>query len=633
MATAPSVSCLPHNAKMSKAKKVLDEAREIQNPELDLFDKNVSTFEEMTGLPVPPGLANLSNLEIINLANNQIEELPLSLSSMPKLRILNLSINKLYSLPRGFGAFPVLEVLDLTYNNLKEDALPGNFFLMGTLRALYLGDNDFEYLPPEIKNLKNLEILGLRENDLLELPKEIGELTRLKELHLQGNRLTFLPPDLGQLDMSSNKAAFRLEGNKWIPPIADQLQLGISHLQDYLKSETYRITYNRCLTNKPEAPPPFHYLEQNEVFKFNPNPYSNRQLYIYCYQGTPKYVIHVWQSVLLKIDHSTQDYNQFDGNTPEQVQQEYVDQRHSWSINLFAIKSKSIKLNPFNCSCVGIESRDAYSVHLQVIRVDLWRILAASLGVMLFFSAASLSRNTLFHYLCGISFGICASFLILIYLISKLFPRKTLMYGVIGAGWTIVIYFLQIMCDNIKLITSTYQAYVIWYTVITGAISFVLCYRWGPVQNPRTITLIKWTLQLMGLVTIYLSSCFQEAAMGQIILLLLMAGLPKRWLNAPLMYWKKKFPPKVKLLTNEEYYMQGVSETTKALEELRQFCSSPNCNQWKTALKVKDVKRFASFVEGNSHLTDEEILEYETSIQYRPFADEEDSVITSDEGW
>ncbi|KAH1005302.1 hypothetical protein HUJ04_006313 [Dendroctonus ponderosae] len=256
MATAPSVSCLPHNAKMSKAKKVLDEAREIQNPELDLFDKNVSTFEEMTGLPVPPGLANLSNLEIINLANNQIEELPLSLSSMPKLRILNLSINKLYSLPRGFGAFPVLEVLDLTYNNLKEDALPGNFFLMGTLRALYLGDNDFEYLPPEIKNLKNLEILGLRENDLLELPKEIGELTRLKELHLQGNRLTFLPPDLGQLDMSSNKAAFRLEGNKWIPPIADQLQLGISHLQDYLKSETYRITYNRCLTNKPEAPPP-----------------------------------------------------------------------------------------------------------------------------------------------------------------------------------------------------------------------------------------------------------------------------------------------------------------------------------------------------------------------------------------
>lgn len=82
------------------------------------------------------------------------------MSSMPKLRILNVSINRLSSLPRGFGAFPVLEVLDLSYNNLNETVLPGNFFMMETLRALYLGDNDFEYIPKELANLKNLQILG-----------------------------------------------------------------------------------------------------------------------------------------------------------------------------------------------------------------------------------------------------------------------------------------------------------------------------------------------------------------------------------------------------------------------------------------------------------------------------------------
>lgn len=71
------------------------------------------------------------NLEILNFANNHIEELPVSLSSLPKLRILNVSLNRLYGLPRGFGAFPVLEILDLTYNNLNEKALPGNFFMMG----------------------------------------------------------------------------------------------------------------------------------------------------------------------------------------------------------------------------------------------------------------------------------------------------------------------------------------------------------------------------------------------------------------------------------------------------------------------------------------------------------------------
>lgn len=44
------VSCLPTNTKMSRAKKVIEEAKEIQNPELDLADKGIATFEEMPGL-------------------------------------------------------------------------------------------------------------------------------------------------------------------------------------------------------------------------------------------------------------------------------------------------------------------------------------------------------------------------------------------------------------------------------------------------------------------------------------------------------------------------------------------------------------------------------------------------------
>lgn len=44
------VSCLPTNNKMSKAKKVIEEAKEIQNPELDLCDKGILSFEELPGL-------------------------------------------------------------------------------------------------------------------------------------------------------------------------------------------------------------------------------------------------------------------------------------------------------------------------------------------------------------------------------------------------------------------------------------------------------------------------------------------------------------------------------------------------------------------------------------------------------
>lgn len=80
----------------------------------------------------------------------------------------------------------------------------------------------------------------LRENDIIELPKEVGELPRLRELHLQGNRLTILPPEIGSLDYTQ-KSAFKFEGNDWVPPIADQLKLGVSHLLDFLRSESYRV--------------------------------------------------------------------------------------------------------------------------------------------------------------------------------------------------------------------------------------------------------------------------------------------------------------------------------------------------------------------------------------------------------
>ncbi len=47
-------------------------------------------------------------------------------------------MNRLSRLPRGFGSFPALEILDLSYNMLSENELPGNFWLMHSLRALYL---------------------------------------------------------------------------------------------------------------------------------------------------------------------------------------------------------------------------------------------------------------------------------------------------------------------------------------------------------------------------------------------------------------------------------------------------------------------------------------------------------------
>lgn len=257
---------------MSKVKKIVEEVKSEQIPELDLVDKNISNILEVPGLfslnhltritlshnkiaNLPPNIAELVNLETLNLFNNHLEELPTSISTLPKLKILNLGMNRLNGLPRGFGAFPVLEVIDLTYNNLTERGLSGNFFCLETLRALFLGDNDFETLPAEIGNLKNLQILVLRDNELIAIPPEVGSLHRLKELHIQGNRLTVLPPELGNLDLAGSKQVLKADSNPWVAPIADQFQIGITHVFDFIRSDTYKYLYGRHMQANADPPP------------------------------------------------------------------------------------------------------------------------------------------------------------------------------------------------------------------------------------------------------------------------------------------------------------------------------------------------------------------------------------------
>lgn len=166
-------------------------------------------------------------------------------------------------LPRGFGSFPQLEILDLTYNNLSERSLPGNFFFIckfiitmkttfflfaATLRALYLGDNDFESFPEDVENLKNLQILVLRENDLIDLPRQLASLHKIRELHIQGNRLQVIPPDLGVLDLvdrgKKSTKTLRVENNPWIAPLKDAYLKGhVAGFWNYVGSDNYRHLY------------------------------------------------------------------------------------------------------------------------------------------------------------------------------------------------------------------------------------------------------------------------------------------------------------------------------------------------------------------------------------------------------
>lgn len=52
------------------------------------------------------------------------------------------------------------------------------------------------------------------------------------------------------------------------------------------------------------------------------------------------------------------------------------------------------------------------------------------------------------------------------------------------------------------------------------------------------------------------------------------------------------FPPKHKFLSQEEYVIQGSEETSRALEDLREYCNSPECNTWKVVSRLKHPTRY-----------------------------------------
>ncbi|CAH2105866.1 unnamed protein product [Euphydryas editha] len=334
---------------------------------------------------------------------------------------------------------------------------------------------------------------------------------------------------------------------------------------------------------------------------------------IYCYTGTSKNVLTLWQTVKFHIKIKNDEFSQYFGDNPEEVYKDYNEDSYGWAINPFQKKSyKTVSLDIFKPTCMAVNTKQKHSIELHIQRVDLWRVLMMVIGTALIFASRSLSGNPVFFYLCGIVIGVSASFMVLVYYITRFIPGRTLTYGLLIGGWTVGVYLVQQLWENIRSIMATYRAYLFWYTLIAGFVSFVVCYRIGPPKNQRSKNLVMWTLQGVGAIVTVFSSQYQEASTAVTVVSLGAKYFPKSILYYIQGYWRRRFPPRPRLLTNEEYYEQGARETKRALDELRRHCASPDCKQWSIMLKLNDSKRFASFVEGSSHLSDDEVLNYES---------------------
>ena len=122
---------------------------------------------------IPPQLANLSNLEALDLYGNQLSgEIPSQLGSLSNLEALDLSFNQLSGeIPSELGSLANLELLALSGNQLSGE------------------------IPSELGSLTNLKLLVLSFNQLSgEIPSELGNLANLELLDFSGNQLSGCVP-------------------------------------------------------------------------------------------------------------------------------------------------------------------------------------------------------------------------------------------------------------------------------------------------------------------------------------------------------------------------------------------------------------------------------------------------------
>ena len=173
-----------------------------------LLDKSthLKISEGLTQFPIEI-LELADTLEVLDLAGNQLSQLPDDFSCLKHLKILFLSDNKFEQFPSVLAACPELSMIGFRGNRMKsvaENSIPV------TTRWLILTDNLISKLPQSIGQLPKLQKLMLAGNQLTQIPESIQNCRNLQLLRISANQLTQLPdaifalPELSWLAFSGN---------------------------------------------------------------------------------------------------------------------------------------------------------------------------------------------------------------------------------------------------------------------------------------------------------------------------------------------------------------------------------------------------------------------------------------------
>lgn len=146
---------------------------------------------------ISPKIAQLQQLEVLEIMQCPINDLPKELSELSKLSVLKCEETLLKTIPNC--VFDCTNLTELSFTRSLIKSISPKIKQLQQLKKLYAHHSKLEVLPKELTKLSNLEELKLYGIPIQTLPKWIGDLKNLKLFGVPNTHYTQIPYFLFQL--------------------------------------------------------------------------------------------------------------------------------------------------------------------------------------------------------------------------------------------------------------------------------------------------------------------------------------------------------------------------------------------------------------------------------------------------